>query len=88
MSTTNVTIGQLFETIGRLHIQVEALQSEVGKRDVIIAAYAKEKEAQKATQVPPPVEPVQTSTFPPITPPSPELVKALEASKAEPTPDF
>jgi len=37
----NIAIQQLFETIGRLHTQVEGLQAEIAKRDAIITAAKK-----------------------------------------------
>jgi len=84
MSQTNVTLGQLFETIGRLHIQVEALQSEIAKRDSLIAGFMKEKEAQQASKVPSP-EP-HHGPFPPTPPPSPELLEALKDANVVPKP--
>ena len=66
MSTTNIPVEKLFETIGKFHIQVQALQDEIRKRDAIIAEYLKAQEATKAAQVPPPspelIEKTRTST--------------------------
>ena len=82
MSATNVTLDQMFGTIGRLHIQVEALQAEIKKRDEIIANYLKAQESVKAAQAP---EPIHHGPFPPIAP-SPELVDAVEKTRNS-TPD-